>query len=266
MSNYIPVSQTKHQASGFEKVSNYAHAAADIVVPVVVSEIAKLVPRMPLAFYKTSEMKGYQLVALQGLLSGQNLFVTASNQFISGYVPAIYRGYPFRLFSVDGKTEQLLCIDEQSPFFHEQAEADDESIFTPEGEPSDLILQIRDFLSLIARDAQKTQEIVNLLADYEVIRPWHIKLEGLSETQQPLQDLYHVSEVALRELPADKTQVLNLRGALPLAYAQLFSEHRVEDLYTLLTHRAQSTQAEQAVEEVDLEKIFDQSEEDFLRF
>lgn len=263
MSNYVPVSQKIHQASGFEKVSNYAHAAADIVVPVVVSEIAKLIPRMPLAFYKTSEMQGYQLVALQGLLAGQNLFVTANNQFISGYVPAIYRGYPFRLFSVEDKSEMLLCIDKESPFFHEQAEADDESLFTQEGEPSDLVCKIRDFLSLIARDTQKTQAMVNLLAEYEVIRPWHIKLEGLSEAQQPLQNLYHVSEVALRELSADKIQVLNLRGALPLAYAQLFSEHRVEDLSTLLTHRAQ---VEQAVEEVDLEKIFDQTEEDFFRF
>lgn len=263
MSNFVPVSQQKHQASGFEKVSHYGHAAKDALAPVVITEVAKLIPRMPLAFYKTEEMSGYQLVAMQGLLPGQNLFLNEKHQMLAGYVPACYRGYPFRLFPVDGKTEMLLCIDENSPFFHEKSEADDEGLFTLEGEPTDIILKIRDFLALVAKDSQKTQELVDLLAEYELITPWYIRLDDSSERQEPLQGLYHIKESALRELSADKLQVLNLRGALSLAYGQLYSEHRIENLQTLLTLRAQ---AAQAVEEVDLEKVFNETEEDLLRF
>ncbi|HKM15991.1 MAG TPA: SapC family protein [Marinospirillum sp.] len=267
MPNFVPVNQQSHQAAGFEKVSHYGHAANDALAPVVISEVAKLLPRMPLAFYKSEEMTGFQLVALQGLLPGQNLFLNESNQMLAGYVPACYRGYPFRLFPVDGKTEMLLCIDEDSPFFHEKAEADDESLFAATGEPADIILKIRDFLALVAKDSQKTQELVNLLAEYELITPWHIRLDGFSESQQPLQGLYHIKESALRELSAEQVQVLNLRGALSLAYGQLYSEHRIENLQTLLTLRAQAAQAAQTTEEeIDLDKLFDQTEEDLFRF
>ena len=86
MTNYVPLSQQRHQAAGFEKVSNYAHAAQDSLAPVVVTEVAKLIPRMPLAFYKTEQMSGYQLVALQGLLPNQNLFINDDNKILAGYL------------------------------------------------------------------------------------------------------------------------------------------------------------------------------------
>lgn len=266
MTNYVPLSQQRHQAAGFEKVSNYAHAAQDALAPVVVTEVAKLIPRMPLAFYKTEQMTGYQLVALQGLLPNQNLFINDDNKILAGYLPACYRGYPFRLLPVEDKPEMLLCIDEDSPFFHKEAQAEDESLFNMEGEPTELILKIRDFLSLVAKDTHKTQQLVNLLAEYQLLTPWHIRLEGFSETQQPLQGLYHIKESALKELSAEKLKVLNLHGALSLAYGQLYSEHRIENLQTLLTLRAQKAQADKKAEEIDLDTLFDQKEDDLFRF
>lgn len=266
MPNFVPLNQNDHQAAGFEKISSYSFASGDVFAPVVVSEIAKLIPRMPLAFYKSEEMTAYQLVGLQGLLPGQNLFLNPTGQWLGGYIPACYRAYPFRLFPVDGKTEMLLCVDEDSPFFHKQAEADDLPIYTAEGKPADIILQVRDFLAMVGRDIQKTQEIVNLLAEYELLTPWHIRLDGLSETQEPLQGLHHINEAALRSLTPEKIQVLNLRGALPLAYGQLFSEHRIDDLYTLLSYRAKAAQNATAAEEVDLDQLFGQKEDDLFRF
>ena len=266
MTNYVPLSQQRHQAAGFEKVNHYGHAAQDVLAPVVVTEVAKLIPRMPLAFYKTEQMSGYQLVALQGLLPNQNLFIDENNKILAGYLPACYRSYPFRLLPVEGKSEMLLCIDEDSPFYHQEAQAEDESLFNMAGEPTELIIKIRDFLSLVAKDTRKTQQLVNLLAEYELLSPWQIKLEGFSEAQQPLQGLYHIKESALKKLTAEQVQVLNLRGALSLAYGQLYSEHRVENLHTLLTLRAQAAKAKQQAEEIDLDTLFEQKEDDLFRF
>lgn len=269
MSKFVPVNQKSHQAAGVEQFTHYAHAAKDALAPIVVSEVPTLLARLPLAFYKTPAMSTYQLVAVQGLLPGQNLFLNANNQvheLLAGYVPACYRGYPFRLLPMEGTSEMVLCVDEESPFYHAQAEADDKSLFTAEGEPSETVTNTRDFLALVAKDTQKTQSLVNLLDEYELITPWHIRMNGLSESQRPLQGLYHIKETSLRNLSAEQIKVLSLRGALALVYGQLFSEHRMDNLQALLTLRGQAKQAAQAAEEVDLDQLFGEKDDDLFRF
>lgn len=264
MPNFVPVNQKAHQASGFEKYSHYAHAEGDALAPVLISEIGKLIPSMPLAFYKNEQMEHYQLVALQGLTPGNNLFLGPKKQWLGSYIPACYRGYPFRLFAVEGKAEKVLCIDQDSPSFHAQAEADDQCLFNADGQPSEFVIRIRDFLTLLDKDTYQTQQRVDLLAEYGLITPWHIRHDGKSESQEPLQGLHHIKEAALKDLSPEQLKILVLRGALPLAYGQLLSEQRVESLCHLWSYQVHT--AKNSPDQVDLDTLFSEQQDDLLRF
>lgn len=266
MARYVPISQQTHQTAGWNLISDYSFAKGDALVPVSVAEIHQLIPRYSLAFYRSSENDPMQLVAIQGLYPGQNLFVTNQGQWLGGYTPAVYRGFPFRMIPIQGTDKSALCIDEESDNFKESLEEESQPLFKADGELSDLAVKVKDFLVAQSLQRSKTESLVSLLDEYGVIQPWYIKVDGLPETIEPHSGLFHISEEKLKELSPEGLKVLSLRGALGLAYAQMMSEARMQELARLFDLHAQHAKNQSEVGDLDLEKVFGDEDDSLLRF
>jgi len=108
----IAVTREQFATKAWKRPAGYTSAAKSNILPVVVSELAKLVPAMPLGFVKTEAI--FQLVAITAFQSGVNYFVAPDGRWLGEYVPATLLAYPFRLAKPQDRDEKVLCFDNSS--------------------------------------------------------------------------------------------------------------------------------------------------------
>jgi len=269
--NYIPVSPVTHRAAGWARTSRYFFAARDVVVPVVMAELSHLLTSMPLAFVHKSDEAPFQLVAVQSLQSGLNVYVAPDGRWLGQYVPAFYRSYPFRMMPIEGSERNALCVDpsEESGFTPAAGEGQ-KRLFEHDGELTEDLSSVRTFLEALEKNRRTTSARVAELAEHEVIVPWALHLsqgekdQSADPSAQPVRGLHRIDEAKLKQLPAEALQVLTQSGALSLAYAQLFSEQRMTHLsrrYQLHSEWQRHVSANSA-----MASLFAEDDEDTLSF
>ncbi|WP_163649505.1 SapC family protein [Modicisalibacter sp. 'Wilcox'] len=249
MPEWVALSRTQHAAHHYLPRQGYAFAAEQPVASILLAELNKLLPHYALGFIKQEAR--YQPVALLGLNGRDNLYVHPDGRWLGGYVPAGLRGYPFTLANAEDR-QQVLCIDRAHLLEDETA---GEPLFGDDGQLAERVQQTLTFLQQCERNRQVTQAAARLLGDSGLIEPWPLKVErGDGQAPLEVQGLYRISETALNALEAEAFAALRGHGALPLAYAQLFSMGQLNQL----TERAgfhQQLQARQAPRE-PVESLF----------
>lgn len=259
MPNYIALNKTEHLYAGWQKSESMAFAAKDMVVPILIEELPHLLPTMPLAFINHTTQDGksqFTLVALLSIQPGTNLFLHPLGRWLAGYVPALYRGYPFRLLP-DQEGKHVVCFDIDSQLLREDPMPGDQVFFTSDGELAESTKNVTTFLELCEKNRTVTQSVVNVLAEKNVIVEWALNIRNSQGEQQPLKGLYKVDEDKLRNLSANDLQALMKSGGLPLAYAQLLSQHRIS-VFPKLHQLRQEIEKQQAGSsaEVDIDDLF----------
>lgn len=221
---------SKEQFSGkvWQRFTSYAFAAGETLIPLVVAELARAVPAMPLGFVQIGE--GFQLVAVTTLQPGANLFVAPDGRWLGAYVPAALRGYPFRLVKPQDRAESVLCIDEASGLVTEGGQG--ETFFGDDGQPSKAVKEVLDLLSQVEQNRVMTQAAVDALAAASLIQPWSLTIKQ-GEQNVPVTGLHRIDEAALNALEGEAFLTLRRSGALPVAYAQLFSMNQLAVLQQL---------------------------------
>lgn len=249
MSNIQIVSLETHEKKYWKLSSGYKFAAQDAVCQISAMEVPKAVLSLPIAFMETGDT--FILVAVQGVESGKNLLVAPDGRWLSGYVPAFYRGYPFVLGTTED-AQQILCIDEDSDPYTEDLDGE---AFYEGDEPSTAITEKLNLLVEQQRARHVTARICAQLQKHGLIQPWPIKMQN-AKGESNINGLYKIDEAALTAL--EKEAFLELReiGALPIAYCQLISmQHLSWFTKAILLH--EQTGAYAMPEELDLEFLND---------
>ncbi len=102
-----------HAALAYRKAESFKFARSVNSVPVVLSEIPKLLPHYPIAF---TTGPNPVLIALLGARNDENLFVGPNGEWAPGtYIPAYLRRYPFILMEMPDKALALAA--EMDPDF-----------------------------------------------------------------------------------------------------------------------------------------------------
>ena len=237
MSYIQAISRSRHGSKRWLRASSYAFAAKDAVAAIDAHELPKAVLSMPVAFLAAGA--GYSLVAVQSLSPGQNYFIALDGRWLGGYVPAVYRGYPFVL-GTDTEGKQLLCIDEDSGLLTDGAAPDaapagipsGEAFFTDDHQPTPAISEVFGFLTQAATQRQGTQLVCAVLQKHALIKPWPITVQA-EKGEQNVEGLFCIDENALNQLPTEAFLELHAAGALPVAYCQLLSMQHLPSLAQL---------------------------------
>ena len=212
MNSWAAISRTEHAQSHWRPRKDFEFTAAQQIVPVIITELTKLLPHYVLGFVQT-ENDAYQAVALVGLGGERNLYISADSKWLCSYVPAALRAYPFALHKNTNEKETnenaILCIDEL--FIN-----DDEAfprLFKDDGELEDKAAEVLDFVTQCEQNRQLTDTAAAALATAGIIEPWPISI-GRGEGQEPLKinGMHRINEEALNKLDAEALSGLDFGG------------------------------------------------------
>ncbi len=223
MPRYQAISKPDFLHLRWKRYENYRFAAQDAVVPLVAQELPRACMSLPIAF--TFRGDALTPVAVQGLKPGQNLYVTADGRWVGSYVPAVYRGYPFAMASTDDG-QQVLCVDMDSGLVGEEA---GELFFDEQGEPSQAVRDVLNFLQQVHANAVATTRMCAALQAEGLIVPWSIVVKG-AEGDRPVQGLHRIDEAKWNSLDAEALYRLHQAGAVAMVFCQLLSMQHLQTL------------------------------------
>ncbi|KUJ72457.1 SapC family protein [Thiomicrospira sp. WB1] len=264
MPTWQPIQKSAHQNAKWQAYRDYGFANYDTTAPLLMAEMANALPFYPIGFVKDAS-DTFQLVTIQSLQPGLNLFVNAQGKWRVPYVPSIYRGYPFKMVKTE-TGDSVLCVDTESGLFMAEPEnAQGQALFSEEGELSEPMKKVVEFLQQCDQNRQATQNAVNELVKADLIVPWSIQAKTSDASEKPVKGLFKIDEAKLKSLPGETLTLLSETNALALAYSQLLSLPRLKGLSQLYKlHEAE--QKKTKPEEVDLDQLFGDDDEDSLKF
>jgi SapC len=253
------VTRERHAGKKWQRPSGYGFAATNALVPVVGAELGLAALVLPLAFLQEADR--FVLVAVLSLTPGRNTLVAPDGRWLGRYVPACFRGYPFRLFPTKETGRLALCVEADGGAV--EAETAGEDFFDREGNLSPILKKIFDFLNEYERNRQATNVAVSALAEAGVISPWPIRIKA-EKNEREIAGLHRIDETALNALPDDAFLKLRKSLALPIAYAQMFSAALIRGLEQLTRNEQRPKPATDLPESLD--SLFGLSTDDVIKF
>lgn len=244
MAKYQIVSLEEFSKLRWKRYENYKFASKDIVVSLAYEELPKAALTMPIFFLR--ENQEFTPVALLGFRSGKNLYVSPDGRWLSNYVPAQFRAYPFAIANFE-QNKLVLCVDRESELVGENFE---NPFFEQSGEPTSLVNDILNFLTQLWYSRKKTLEICKLINELELIVPWTIKVVDQAG-EQVIEGLYRVDEEKFRKLEPGTLQRLHTTGALDIIYCHLLSLENINTLKALAEAQAKAESKNQ-IKDIDL--------------
>lgn len=233
----------------------------EATVPLVVAELARAIPAMPIAFVAVGEQ--FRLVAVLSVTPAKNMFVAPDGRWLGDYAPAAIRSYPFRMLLPEGAPEPVLCIDRRCELLRENS-TEGERFFNSDGSIAASLEPVLRFHAELERSRAVTQLAVAALQQANLIVPWQITIRG-GQGDRSVEGLFRIDEAAMNGLPVDAFDKLRAVGALPIAYGQLFSMNQLSVFRTLADLQAKLSPTTPAMPDT-LDKLFDTSDNAYLHF
>ncbi|MDX1491411.1 MAG: SapC family protein [Pseudohongiellaceae bacterium] len=228
---------------------SYQFTSQDSLCPIVAEEMAKIIFNLPTGFAKKGE-SSFRLVSIQGLEGKKNLCINTEGQWQVGYIPSLYRSYPFAIRK-NAQGQRIPCVDLESDRI--STDSAGVALFSEDGQPSDTLNSTLKFLKRLAVAREKTNIICDALSKHELIKPLAIQASS-QEQKKAIPGVFGIDEAALNALSESALKELRDCGALSVAYAQLLSTHQFSNLMKLNNLRkAAEEKGEQQPVELDLD-------------
>lgn len=243
-----PVTPSQHKDMYWTKPPDFRFSSSMAVVPLLFSEVVQAVDAMPIAFVKDS--KEFNLVGVTGLQPRENLLVSSDGSWIGRYIPEYLRAHPF--YSVQNEqNESIVCVDVASGLVYnpEHIPKNNEielfPFFTSESCLSKELERVVSLLQESVSRQNQTAKICKTLWDYELIKPWEIKIRRSADgrnrdTYEHVEGLFCIEESAMDRLSAAGLAELRDLGGLWLVFCQLLSMRHLKALGKLANERYKS--------------------------
>ena len=186
-----------------------------------VVEFADACKEFPIVFVRvndTAAPAGSPLVvaplAVFGLKVGSNLFVDG-DKWLGNYVPAYLRRYPFAMARIEqGAPDQLaVCYDDKWAGFNE---TEGNSLFAADGQPTEFLLNAKNFLESYETEAERTRLVCQQLVELDLLRDMRFEATMPSGEKVEVEGFLAVDEKKLAELPDDKVLQIYRNGLVSL--------------------------------------------------
>lgn len=235
--NIQPLSSDAHRTwSVF--IEDYSFVSHMISAPVLATEIPFAAGEFPIVFSATQKEGEYIPLALMGIREGQNLLLNEQGRFITRYIPAFIRRYPFVLGGEKGADAMALCIDVDSKSIVKDG-SKGRRLFLENGEQSQDLSEIVEFLKDYHLRAEMTKLFCQRLHELGLLEPMqaNIKLKGLEETNFNLTGFFVVNREKLKTLSDADALDFFKKDGLELIYAHMQSLSRFNDLIRIMSDR-----------------------------
>jgi len=240
--NIQPLSD-KH-AKWSVNITNYEFVRNLNSVPLLANEIALAAAEYPIVFSATNAEGGFIPLAVMGLKDGQNLLVNNDNLFVTRYVPAFVRRYPFILGTNQGSDMLSICIDEDSKTcVHDGSKG--VRLFDDSGERSTHLNEVVEFLKDYQSRSAISNQFCKRLHELDLLEPMqaNITFKNHDGANVNLTGFYVVKREKLKALEDADLLDLFKKDGLELIYAHLQSLANFNHLIDLMSKQLDSKAA-----------------------
>ena len=241
-SNPQPLSKDKHGKFGVKSVKKpFEFMSTQHFIPITAPEFGSAAASVPIIFAGEERAP----LAVMGIRSGENLFVTEGQFAQDFYMPAFARRYPFVLANDAENGRFVVCVDEdaecvtnkkpEKKFF----DGDDTSSFTTEA---------FQFLQNFEQDRQATQRMIERFKELDLFEQKDMHFQGQNADGSPAErqkiaDYFAVTEERLRGLSPETLKEFSENGYLAVAHAHMISLGNWQRLVNMTLRRAAVAQA-----------------------
>ena len=227
MANYVPLDFAVHRLLRLTNVHGAALGDDLGMVSVVASEIPALVSSYALFFRKSPLSGAFELGAVLGFASDENLFL-AHGGWDAGYVPLAIRREPFAVQqSAASPNRNTLMVDLDSPRLSREL---GDILFFSDGRPSERLQGVLDALEALVKGAELTRGYVAALEALDLIEPVEVRIDLGNGAAETLAGLFTIAEDRLATLSAEAVVDLHRQGFLPWIYQQVASAGQINAL------------------------------------
>jgi hypothetical protein len=224
----VPINPQRHGTKKIKEVTGFGFSSNFHIAYVTTHEFVRASAIYPLVFIEDKDKDQFRPVVLLGLDAGENLFVDANGKWQASYIPAIIRRYPFALSQAEGD-RYLVCIDEGSELVSDTEGA---PLFDEKGEPTEVIENVKRYLSELQQMDVVTQDFCKFLAAHNLFVPLNMRVRQ-SDKFKNISGCYVINEERLNNLSDELFLELRNKRYLPALYAHLTSLAQVERLVSL---------------------------------
>lgn len=195
---------------------DWRFAAKDMFIPVDIGEVPVALAEYTLFFMKNKP----ELYALTGIEPNVNAYIGDNGKWLSSYVLARLRAYPFCLVGQSPTAQDhVLALHSAAA---EVNNGTGHRLFI-NGVPSDFVKQRVKMLSAIKSGEKHMEKVIAQLRALNLLEDATIKVARPTGQNIKISGLEKVSEPRLHALSANNLQALRDSGALNIIYGHLFS-------------------------------------------
>lgn len=189
------------------------------VASVVVNELSTLCHEYPIFVTRNPSTGQYQLSAVLGLKSGQNLYLQ-QGKWQSEYIPMDIARRPFQLFASDDSNQHgHLTIDMTSPQVQTEV---GERLFEADGTASQYMQRIHKTFASLMGNAKATNDILALAGELDLIESLDVNFE-FPTGDVSLNGLHGFSGEAIGKLEGESLAKAHQAGVLQVAHLVMSS-------------------------------------------
>lgn len=219
----VPISKQHHHDWSVKVGKNHAFARYVNSVPLVAAEFRVAAAEYVIVFAGTE--KAAMPSVILGIRERENLYVSDTGEWRAKYIPAFVRRYPFVFSSNDDGKTFTACIDEEYIGCNQQGMG--ERLFDAEGEQTQYLGNMLQFLKSYQIQFQRTQAFCKKLKELELLEPMQAQFEPKVGGKVSLSGFMAVNRDRIKKLPGDKLAELAGTDELELMYLHIQSMRNV---------------------------------------
>ncbi|WP_269748482.1 SapC family protein [Alteromonas pelagimontana] len=219
----------KHANIKVQQAQVEAVGAKQHIIPVVVSEFAKLIVHYPIVFTQNDETGEFKSFALTGFEEGENLF-WQGGRWNGIYIPIQIERHPFFVAQEktgEGKAKHTICVDSSSNAISEE---EGDAIFDNQGKATTLLKEKKQMLAQWVDGQSHTKAFITAMQKYDLITPLSLDIVFLDKSKTIVNGLYTVDEDKLAALDAQALKELQQEKWLAPAYTVVASNAQIYNL------------------------------------
>lgn len=249
-SSATPITIQRHKEWAIEPTGDFDFAGKTNSVPLMAVEFAQAAAEYSLVF--AGDKERIMPAAILGMQNDTNLYVDGDGKWGAKYIPAFVRRYPFVFSSDDDGQKFTLCVDEDYAGVNQEARGS--RMFDDEGERTDYLKGVLEFLKEYQIEYNRTQLFCDKLVELDLLEPMQAQVKLASGKQMSLTGFQAVSREKINELPPESLSELAKMGALELIYIQLFSMRNFSEMTERLAKSLSEEESKEEVEKISSKK------------
>ncbi|WP_111979255.1 SapC family protein [Algibacillus agarilyticus] len=195
---------------------------------VTVIELSTLVNEYPVFITKNPRDGQFQLSAIMGFKSGENLFLQ-NGKWNARFIPTDILRRPFQaaLAGEGENTTSRIALDIASELVQTEK---GEALFEDDGKPSAYLNRINQNFAQLYAGTQQSKAILQKANELNLIEPVSIDFELKGQSTPGLNGLYSINRKTLGELSGQDLEECHQSGCLQVCYALLSSVIHLDKL------------------------------------